>query len=235
MMMVRFAQNLSRPLRWARPRLPSKVDRPASGLPCHCGIEPSGKKAPLLEHSDQGHKMSSNITPLIPCLFADVVGHPVQLIRGAVRRCPAVLPRPLSSAAGVRALSRRLFLKVVRFKIDLLQAVPRPVLAEVHPREIGILSVIIDDPKASKLPRSVKNGRRRAIFRGRRAASRHAPTWKCSREGARHDPKAPVSLMHRGAVPARAWPRQVIRLPSWPRGEPHRPPRLERAHQVETR
>ena len=109
-----------------------------------------------------------------------------------------------------------------------------PILTEVHPRKIGILSVIVNNPESSKFPRPFKNGRRRAIFRGRRAASRHAPTWKCSREGARHDPKAPVSLMHRGAVPVRTGPSQVIRVPSWPRGEPPYSPRLKRAHQVET-
>ena len=148
---AQFVQNLSRSVHRARPWLPGK-EVPHSTLPCHYGIEPSGKEAPLLEHSDQGHEMSSDIAPLIPCFFADVVGHPIQLIRGAVRRCPAVLPRPLSSAAGVRALSRRILVEVMRLKIDLFQAVPRPVLAEVHPRKIGVLPVVLNNPESREFP-----------------------------------------------------------------------------------
>ena len=203
-------------------------------LPHHRGVKPSGKEAPLLEHADQSDEMPANIAPLIPCLFADVIGHPIQLFRGAEGWRTTMPPCPLGRTAGVRALPWGILAEMVRLKVDLLQAVPGPILTEVHPRKVGILSIIVNNPESSKFPRPIENGRRRAIFRGRRAASRHAPTWKCSREGARHDPKAPVSLMHRGAVPVRTGPSQVIRVPSWPRGEPHYPPRLKRAHQVET-
>ena len=229
----RFVQNLSRSVHRARPWPPGK-EVPLSALPCHYGIEPSGKEAPLLEHADQGHEVSSDITPLIPCFFADVIGHPIQLLRGAVWWCPAVPPRPLSSTAGVRAFSRRIFAEVMRLKVDLLQAVPRPILAEVHPREVGILSVIIDDPKASKLPRSVKNGRRRAIFRRRRAAPRHAPDRRPSRGGARPASDALISLVCRDAVTVRARPSRAMHVPGWTREEPHYSPRLKSAHQIET-
>ena len=132
----------------ARPGLscPARWTRSALGLSRHYRIEPSRKKAPLLKHSNKGHKVPTYVPPLIPCLFADVVGHPIQLVRGAVQWWTAMLPRPLGSEARIRALSRSLPLDVVPLKVDLFQAMPRPILAEVHPRKIGILSVVIDDP-----------------------------------------------------------------------------------------
>ena len=204
-----------------------------SALPCHYGIEPSGKEAPLLEHSDQGYEMSSYIAPLIPCFFTDVVGHPIQLIRGAIRRCPAVLPRPLSSAAGVRSLSRRLFLKVARLEVDLLQAVPRPILAEVHPRKIGILPVVVDDPQASKFTRSLENGRRRAILRRCWNAPRHTPGWRPGRRDTCPASDALISLPYQDTVPIWMTPRRMLRVPSLTREGPHCLPRPENAHQME--
>ena len=126
---------------------------PALGLPRHYLIEPSRKKSPLLERPDQGHEMPADVSPLVPRLLADVIGHPIQLVRGAIRRrSHAVLPCPLSSAAGIRALSGGLHLVVVSLEIRLLQAMPRPVLAEVHPRKIGILPVVLDDPESREFP-----------------------------------------------------------------------------------
>ena len=155
----RFAQDLSRTVHRVQPQLLGKAV-PRSPLPCHCGVEPPGKEAPLLEHADQSHEMPSDITPLIPCFFADVIGHPIQLLRGAVWWRTAVPPCPLSGTAGIRALSRRVFAEMVCLKVDLLQAVPGPILTEVHPRKVGVLSVIINDPKSSEFPRPLEDGRR---------------------------------------------------------------------------
>ena len=205
--------------------------RPA--LTCHYRIEPSGKEASLLEHPDQGYEMSSYITPMIPCLFTDVIGHSIQLARGAIRRCPAMLPRPLSSAAGVCSLSRRLFLKVVRLEVDLLQAVPRPILAEVHPRKIGILPVVVDDPQASKFTRSLKNMRRRAILRRCWNAPRHTPGWRPGRRDTCPASDALISLSYQDPVPIWMTPRRMVRVPSLTREGPHCLPRPENAHQME--
>ena len=136
------------------PRLP---------LPYHRGVEPFGKETPLLEHADQSHKVPADVTPLIPCFFANVIGHPVQLLRGAVWWRATMPPRPLCSTAGVRALPWGILAEVVRLKVDLLQAVPGPILTEVHPREVGILSIVVDNPESSKFARPLENGRRRAI------------------------------------------------------------------------
>ena len=153
-------------------------------LPYHRGVKPSGKEAPLLEHADQSDEMPANVTPLIPCLFADVIGHPIQLFRGAEGWRTTMPPCPLGRIARVRAFSWGILAEVVRLEVDLLQAVSGPVLTEVHPREVSLLSIVVNNPESSELPRPIENGRRRTIYWGRRVVSRQPPRWKCGREDA---------------------------------------------------
>ena len=112
-----------------------------------------------MEPADQAHEMPSELTPLIPCFVTNVIGHPIKFLRGTIWRSPAMPPRPLSGAAGIRAFPGRVFAEVVRLEVDLLQAVAGPVLAEVQPLEIGLLRIIPNNPESSKLPRSLENGR----------------------------------------------------------------------------